>query len=78
MLPCSVLILSMAKYQSDIENLVKNCLKMFCINLLWILFILAAKYAKVNEERIEMLSFGYLVEYLQPYELMMWDHVVGG
>ena len=26
LLPCSVLILSMAKNQSDIENLVKNCL----------------------------------------------------
>ena len=25
-LPCSVLILSMAKNQSDVENLVKNCL----------------------------------------------------
>ena len=28
-LPCSVLILSMAKNQSDVENLVKNCLKKF-------------------------------------------------
>ena len=27
LLPCSVLILSMAKNQSDVENLVKNCLK---------------------------------------------------
>ena len=27
LLPCSVLILSMAKSQSDLENLVKNCLK---------------------------------------------------
>ena len=26
LLPCSVLILSMAKNQSDVENLVKNCL----------------------------------------------------
>ena len=26
-LPCSVLILSMAKNQSDVENIVKNCLK---------------------------------------------------
>ena len=25
-LPCSVLILSMVKNQSDVENLVKNCL----------------------------------------------------
>ena len=28
-LPCSVLILSMVKNQSDVENLVKNCLKLF-------------------------------------------------
>ena len=28
-LPCSVLILSMAKNQSDVENLVKNYLKQF-------------------------------------------------
>ena len=30
LLPCSVLILSMAKNQSDVENLVKNCLMVFC------------------------------------------------
>ena len=30
LLPCSVLILSMAKNQSDLENLVKNCLKYHC------------------------------------------------
>ena len=29
LLPCSVLILSMAKNQSDFENLVKNCLMLF-------------------------------------------------
>ena len=28
LLPCSVLILSMAKNQSDVENLVKNCLSL--------------------------------------------------
>ena len=28
-LPCSVLILSMVKNQSDVENLVKNCLTPF-------------------------------------------------
>ena len=30
-LPCSVLILSIAKNQSDVENLVKNCLNLFTV-----------------------------------------------
>ena len=32
-LPCSVLILSMAKNQSDVENLVENCLNSVIIYL---------------------------------------------
>ena len=37
-LPCSVLILSMAKNQSDVENLVKNCLNLVYI-LKWKLYV---------------------------------------
>ena len=35
LLPCSVLILSMAKNQSDVENLVKNCPNCIWFETIW-------------------------------------------